>query len=142
MCTFPLSLLYLRQILLVACPFFVQEQPASPFPVHLQPGGRQEEGGPGAASQPAGASPAALLQLSEPGYGGEAEPVSHLAWGGGGEGRAVALVATAGSRVFLLSLQPFIDRQAPPWHHLLPRHVASCDTRFSMRHCSRVRCTA
>lgn len=39
------------------------------------------------------------------------EPVTQLAWGGGGDGRALALVAAAGSRVFLLSLQPFVDRQ-------------------------------
>ena len=86
------------------------------LPVREQPASHQEEGGLGSAVLPAGASPAALLQLADHGDGGVTESVSHLAWGGGGDGRAVTLVATAGSRVFLLSLQPFIDRQAPAWH--------------------------
>lgn len=39
-----------------------------------------------------------------------AESVSCVAWGGGGAGRALTLLAAAGRHLFLLSLQPFLAR--------------------------------
>jgi len=75
-----------------------------------QAGGAAGPGGQPEQPQPASSSPVLLVQLTDAEGAAVDEPVSLVGWGGGGDGRALALAAAAGRRVFLMSLQPFLDR--------------------------------